>query len=85
MANSPPTDGILAELRRLWRARREEVNSRYATVARRDVTDATVTLPVERVASVATERGMLSLFNLYGGQRVPRNAWVHLASWRSAR
>ena len=51
---------------------------RDATLAQRRADDV-ASRPQLRVARIAAEPGMASMFNLEGGQRLPRNAWMNLA------
>ena len=51
---------------------------RESTIAKRSSGDLAGKIDVS-VASISHNRDMLSLFNLAGGQRTPRNAWVNLA------
>ena len=52
---------------------------RDATLARRALDEIT-SRPQLRVARIATEPSLASMFNLEGGQRLPRNVWTHLAT-----
>lgn len=54
-----------------------------ATLARRGREDVTSNLRAD-CKQVATEPGVASMFNLAGGQRLPRNAWVNLSDLQSA-
>ena len=56
---------------------------REATLARR-AREEVVSTPRVQVEQIVREPGVLSLFNLAGGQRVPRNAWLNLASLQNA-
>jgi ABC-type lipoprotein release transport system permease subunit len=56
----------------------KEETSRESTIARRSRSDAAARLNVSKVAEVAPNRGVAGLFNLQGGQRTPKNAWVPL-------
>jgi hypothetical protein len=56
---------------------------RDAVVAKRDRQDAVADLRVEK-SEIVSGSGMISLFNLSGGQRVPRNAWVNLNDLQEA-
>ena len=56
---------------------------RDATLARRN-REEVVSTPRVQVESIVREPGMIALFNLAGGQRVPRNAWVNLATLQNA-
>lgn len=54
-----------------------------ATLSLRSREDVTSNLRTD-VARVATTPGVESMFNLAGGQRLPRNAWVNLTDLQSA-
>jgi len=62
----------------------KEDATREATVARRNVEELSATLRVDQVSRIARERDFHSLFNLAGGQRTPRNAWVNLSDLQQA-
>jgi putative ABC transport system permease protein len=61
-----------------------EPGPRDAIVAKRDRQDAVADLRAEQTQIAADSGGMVSLFNLAGGQRVPRNAWVNLNDLQEA-
>jgi len=56
---------------------------RDAVVAKRDREDAVADLRADET-EIANGSDMVSLFNLGGGQRVPRNAWVNLKELQEA-
>ncbi len=60
-----------------------DAGPRDAIVAKRDRQDAVADLRAEKT-EIAAGSGMVSLFNLAGGQRVPRNAWVNLRELQEA-
>ena len=57
---------------------------REGAIAQRDSADLSGIVTVDRVAAIAPDRGMLGLFNLAGGQRTPKNAWLNLADVQEA-
>ncbi len=54
-----------------------------ASLARRDLSSTTSGMRLD-LDRIATQPGLLSLFNLAGSQRLPRNAWVNLTEIQNA-
>ena len=77
--------GVKVEGKVVFSIPKLEDGPKDATLARRGRGDVISDLTVQpRVARVAREAGFESMFNLAGGQRTPRNAWLNLGDLQEA-